>query len=60
MLNFLKAKCKIILPDVSVQHDDRIDAYQLFLCPRHSKNGGGALSVTPIRACIRPFEIRMH
>jgi len=25
-----------------------------FLCPRHSKNGRGALSVTPVRACIRP------
>ena len=23
-----------------------------FLCPRHSKNGGGALSVTPVRACV--------
>jgi len=26
---------------------------QLFM-PRHSKNGGGALSVTPVRACVRP------
>jgi len=25
----------------------------LFLCPRHSKNGGGTLSVTPVRACVR-------
>ena len=25
-----------------------------FLCPRHSKNGGGALSVTPVRAFVRP------
>jgi len=25
----------------------------LFLCPRHSKNGGGALSVTPVRSCVR-------
>jgi len=24
-----------------------------FLCPRHTKNGGGALSVTPVRACVR-------
>jgi len=24
-----------------------------FLCPGHSKNGGGALSVTPVRACVR-------
>jgi len=24
-----------------------------FLCPRHSKNGGGALSVTPVRVCVR-------
>jgi len=24
-----------------------------FLCPRHSKIGGGALSVTPFRACVR-------
>jgi len=23
-----------------------------FLCPRHSKNGGGALSVTPVRPCV--------
>ena len=27
---------------------------ELFLCPRHSKNGGGALSVTPVRAFVRP------
>jgi len=27
---------------------------QTFLCPRHSKNGGGALSVTPVRAFVRP------
>ena len=26
-----------------------------FLCPRHSKNGGGALSVTPVRASVRAF-----
>jgi len=26
----------------------------LFLCLRHSKNGGGALIVTPVRACVRP------
>ena len=25
-----------------------------FLCPRHSKNGGGALSVTPVRASVCP------
>jgi len=25
----------------------------LFLCPRHSKNGGGALSVTPVHASVR-------
>ena len=25
----------------------------LFLCPCHLKNGGGALSVTPVRACVR-------
>ena len=24
-----------------------------FLCPRHSKNCGGALSVTPVRSCVR-------
>jgi len=24
----------------------------LFLCPRYSKNGGGALSVTHVRACM--------
>jgi len=27
----------------------------LFLCPRHSKNGGGALSVTPVHAFVRAF-----
>ena len=26
----------------------------IFLCPRHSKNGGGALSVTPVRASVSP------
>jgi len=26
-----------------------------YLCPRHSKNGGGALSVTPVRVFVRPF-----
>ena len=30
------------------------------LCPRHSKNGGGALGVTPVRAsvraCVRPLS----
>jgi len=25
----------------------------VFLCPRHSKNGGGALSVTPVHVCVR-------
>jgi len=34
-------------------HDPPIDCC-LFLCPRHSKNGGGALSVTPVRACVFP------
>jgi len=33
------------------------------LCPRHSKNGGGALSVTPVRAsvraCVRPSVIKI-
>ena len=24
-----------------------------FLCPRHSKNGGGALSVTPVSEFVR-------
>ena len=24
-----------------------------FVCPRHSKNGGGALSVSPVRASVR-------
>jgi len=32
--------------------DDRVDL--IFLCPRHSKNGGGALSVTPVRAFVHP------
>ena len=35
----------------------------LLLCPRHSKNGGGALSVTPVRACVlssvRPSVIKI-
>ena len=26
----------------------------VFVCPRHSKNGGVALSVSPVRACVRP------
>jgi len=26
---------------------------EIFLCPRYSKNGGGALSVTPVRVCVR-------
>ena len=26
----------------------------MFLCPRHAKNGGGALSVTPVRPSVRP------
>ena len=30
-----------------------------FLCPRHSKNGGGALSVTPVRACVRLSVIKI-
>ena len=28
----------------------------VFLCPRHSNNGGGALSVTPVRASVRPLS----
>jgi len=31
----------------------------LFLCPRHSKNGGGALRVTPVRPCVRPSVIKI-
>jgi len=27
--------------------------------PRHSKNGGGALSVTPVRACVRASVIKI-
>ena len=27
-----------------------------FLCPSHSKNGGEALSVTPVRASVRPLS----
>ena len=30
-----------------------------FLCPRHLKNGGGALSVTPVCACVRPSIIKI-
>ena len=30
-----------------------------FLCPRHSKDGGGSLSVTPVRACVRPSVIKI-
>ena len=29
------------------------------LCPRHSKNGGGALSVTSVRACVCPSVIKI-
>jgi len=29
LLNCMKVKCDIILPDVSVQHDDLIDTYRL-------------------------------
>ena len=28
--------------------------YVVFLCPHHSKNGGGVLSVTPVRPFVRP------
>jgi len=28
----------------------------MFLCPRHLKNGGGALRVTPVRACVHPLS----
>jgi len=28
-----------------------------FLCHRHSKNGGGALSVTPVRLSVRPLSM---
>jgi len=27
-----------------------------FLCPRHSKNGGGSISVTNVRASVRPLS----
>jgi len=30
-----------------------------FFIPRHSKNGGGALSVTPVRASVRPSVIKI-
>jgi len=30
-----------------------------FLCPLHSKNGGGALSVTPVRASVRLSVIKI-
>jgi len=30
-----------------------------FLCLGHSKNGGGVLSVTPVRACVRPSVIKI-
>ena len=32
-----------------------LDVYDLFM-PRHSKNGGGALSVTPVRASVCPLS----
>jgi len=38
---FLNKKCKCN------------DWLKIFLCSRHSKNGGGALSFTPVRACVR-------
>ena len=47
-------KCTRIMPSnwilLCIITDLRVTA---FLCPRHSKNGGGALSVTPVRACVR-------
>jgi len=30
----------------------------LLLCPRHSKNGGGAFSVTHVRVSVRPSLIK--
>jgi len=33
---------------------DTIPYINMFLWPRHSKNGGGVLSVTPVRSCVRP------
>ena len=41
----------------SYQKDMEIKSFNnmiTFLCPRHSKNGGGALSVTLVRASVRP------
>ena len=32
---------------------------KVILCPRHLKNGGGALSVTPVRPCVRPYVIKI-
>ena len=32
----------------------RLPSKLAFLCPRHSKNSGGALSVTPVCACVCP------
>jgi len=31
----------------------------VFLCPRHSKYSGGALSVTPVRPSVRPSVIKI-
>jgi len=38
---------------------DILSSLKRFLCPRHSKNGGGALSVTPVRASVRPSVIKI-
>ena len=31
--------------------------FLFIIMPRHSKNGGEALSVTPVRACVREFVL---
>jgi len=34
-------------------HTVLIEKIDIFYAPRHLKNGGGALSVTPVRAFVR-------
>ena len=48
-----------ILCNLHVVHMSKTHYSRPFLCPRHSKTGGGALSVTPVRASVRPSVIKI-
>ena len=49
----LKCTCYLYKVKPIYNHTKNICFEDVFLCPRHSKNGGGALSVTPVRAFVR-------